>query len=145
MSTKFHVSSNGIELSSGASNEHSVQVTPSGIVVATTMEWHVVGSAGEPAYQNGWTQNAAEPLRFGVDIAGNVHVQGRADKGNDNSVVFQLPAGFRPSMLLRTQTLSSAAFDLVAVIIDVNGEVRANWNNGNGTSVNLTLPPFSSY
>src|SRR5262245_34722611 len=69
--------------------------------VATSEAWHVVGATGEPAFQNGWAnaQTKAppepEPVAFYKDHEGVVHLRGIA-AGTVETVVFQLPSGYRP-------------------------------------------------
>lgn len=63
--------------------------------------WHYVGTAGEPAFENGWINydNDTRYLnaRFRKDGDGYVHMQGLVEAGAANTVVFTLPAGYRPA------------------------------------------------
>lgn len=59
--------------------------------------WHVVGAAGEPAFQNGWASNPAEPATRFKRVAGIVYVQARVTGGANATVAFTLPAGYRPN------------------------------------------------
>jgi hypothetical protein len=62
---------------------------------------HVVGAAGEPAYENGWSIPTApvdEALSFYKDPWGVVHIQGNTSHtGASANTVFTLPAGYRPA------------------------------------------------
>ena len=63
--------------------------------------WHIVGSAGEPAYANGWTNHTVgtyTQCAFRKDNAGWVHLQGLIKSGTigDGYPPFQLPGGYRP-------------------------------------------------
>lgn len=62
-------------------------------------DWHIVGAAGEPAFQNGWGATADGPVRFFKDSLGIVHLGGRLWHGGTNSVAgsnpaFTLPPGY---------------------------------------------------
>lgn len=63
---------------------------------------HEVGALGEPAFVNSWTAAAATPdaafgpLRF-YKQNGRCYVAGSAAGGTPPSVVFTLPAGYRPA------------------------------------------------
>lgn len=79
---------------------------------------HLVGAAGEPAFENGSNNLTApglklEPVGFYKDHEGIVHLQGIAEVGkNPGGVasVFTLPAGYRPGVgaLLLLEQLSGA-------------------------------------
>lgn len=86
-------------------------------LVAPDTAWHVVGTAGEPAYQNGWsTYDAASfPIaRFRKDAAGWVHLSGLVKGGTvggpPSGTIFTLPVGYRPSKTLHIATVGTAAF-----------------------------------
>jgi hypothetical protein len=60
--------------------------------------WHEVGTPGEPGFQGGW-KNAPgfiETVAFYKDQEGVVHLKGTAAAGT-TSILFQLPAGYRPA------------------------------------------------
>ena len=66
----------------------------------TPMEpFHVVGTAGQPAFLNGWTNfgGGFSRLGFAKDSAGFVHLTGTVHAGTFAAPVFTLPAGYRPS------------------------------------------------
>jgi hypothetical protein len=64
---------------------------------ATPEAFHLVGTTGEPAFQNGWhnTGSDREAVGFYKDPGGVVHLRGAAT-GSNNMVIFQLPPGYRP-------------------------------------------------
>ncbi len=66
--------------------------------VAPSEGWHLVGTAGEPSFQNNW-QNAGTLDRVGFykDREGVVHLKGAAMGGTSNNVIFGLPPGYRPT------------------------------------------------
>lgn len=60
--------------------------------------WHVVGTSGEPQFEEKW-KNQGPPLlsvAFFKDDEGIVHLRGVATSGK-NGLVFKLPPGFRPA------------------------------------------------
>jgi hypothetical protein len=59
--------------------------------------WHLIGAAGEPAFQNSWTNYGGTwgPARF-KKIGGEVILQGLVAGGTNGAVGFTLPAGYRP-------------------------------------------------
>jgi hypothetical protein len=63
--------------------------------------FHNVGASGEPAFQNSWQNNAMTtygyPAGFYKDRVGVVHLVGRIVNGSGNTVIFQLPPGYRPA------------------------------------------------
>lgn len=58
--------------------------------------WHYVGQAGQPAFENGWSNydTAWQPIRYRKDALGYVTIEGLA-KGGTNNTIFTLPVGFR--------------------------------------------------
>ena len=61
--------------------------------------FHVVGAPGEPGFQHSWQNKGGvydEPLGFYKDRTGVVHLRGRIVPGSANTVIFQLPPGYRP-------------------------------------------------
>jgi hypothetical protein len=69
---------------------------------------HLVGSSGEPAFENGWHNTTLEglagahlnPVGFWKDHEGVVHLQGIAQVGAGTgsiTPIFTLPAGYRPA------------------------------------------------
>lgn len=55
--------------------------------------WHIVGAAGEPAFQNGW--QSVDTVKFKRD-RGVTYVRGAAGVTGVSGTVFTLPAGYRP-------------------------------------------------
>lgn len=61
--------------------------------------WHEVGAAGEPVFQNSWTNYGAghETAGFYKDVKGFVHLKGLVKNGTVGLVCFTLPVGYRPA------------------------------------------------
>jgi hypothetical protein len=97
---------------------------------------HGIGDAGEPAMQNSWTELAGG-VRFWRDESGVVRCAGYAQKASvaaATSVIFTLPAGYRPSTNSVQQPCSA----------DVGGTLEANHitvgTNGEVTWQRATAP-----
>lgn len=77
--------------------------------------WHTVGSGGsEPGFQNSWVAAAGHALRFRRD-RDRVWITGRVNTGAAESVVFTLPAGFRPATQLLMPVVVSGGVGYVQV------------------------------
>ena len=63
-------------------------------------DWHIVGSTGEPAFENDWQNftGAGRPVMFRKDAFGFIYVTGliRRTSSSTFPVVFTLPEGCRP-------------------------------------------------
>lgn len=84
----------------------------------TPEAWHVIGSAGEPAYAGTWNGNAA----FMKDLDGFVWLRGAAG-GGAAGTMFTLPAGYRPGVTsdFATSSWNGAAMVFGAVRVDTGG------------------------
>jgi hypothetical protein len=88
---------------------------------------HLIGAAGEPAFQNGWTNfNSATWSNAGYwkDPTGVVHLTGTLNGANANTIVFTLPAGYRPAL----NQFMAAANGQTAMSFEVmtTGDVKAS-------------------
>jgi hypothetical protein len=98
-------------------------------------EWHTVGASGEPGFQNGWVPfDTGRTPKF-KKIHGTVYMVGLAKSGTLNTVIFNLPIGYRQIAVtnLYIGTSSSAAF--ATLRIDSNGDVKQE--AGNNTWISL--------
>ena len=70
---------------------------PSAYAGSAIEPYHVIGEAGEPMFQNGWTNNPGyATAAFAKDPLGVVHLRGAID-GSGGTVAFTLPLGYRPA------------------------------------------------
>lgn len=60
-------------------------------------DWHYVGEAGEPAFENGWTAVGGGYFAFRIRESGVVDMQGAVENGTKGTTIFTLPSGYRPS------------------------------------------------
>ena len=100
-----------------------------------TQPWHVVGDAGEPAFQNGWVNDASfYETRFLRDDYGLVHItsEDMQRSVSAGSVVFTLPVGFRPPQRLAARVMVGTSIGFANTVgrLDIltNGQVVAQTN-----------------
>ena len=61
-------------------------------------DWHYVGDAGEPAFENGWVNGGVTDLAFRIREAGIVDIAGTVDGSSATlTTMFTVPEGYRPS------------------------------------------------
>lgn len=101
---------------------------------------HVVGAAGEPAFQGTWANTNAghQVARFWKDPMGLVHLEGAISAGTINTTAFTLPAGYRPSLAIRVATSGNGAF----ATLQINPDGTVVPLTGTATVFILTTPPF---
>lgn len=83
--------------------------------------WHTVGGGGEPAFQNGWTSRDAPQFR---KVGYTIFMRGEANAGTNNTVMFTLPTGYRPSVEINSLVVNSQGTGTSArLTIGTNGNV----------------------
>lgn len=90
-------------------------------------DWHEIGTAGEPAFENSWVNFGAaeESAAYRRDGLGLVHIKGLVKSGTVGAVpVFTLPVGFLPAGDIHFATISNDAIGKLQIFN--SGEVRAN-------------------
>lgn len=86
--------------------------------------WHPVGAVGEPAFENGWKNIAAQtPTAFRKDPSGKVYLRGSLDTGTNNSRAFYLPVGYRPPVGMYFTVLGDSGLAGNYVYIGSDGQV----------------------
>ena len=95
---------------------------------------HYIGTDGEPVFQNGWgnytpLSTSYNEVGFYKDSNNIVHLQGLVRQGTVVSVIFRLPAGYRPNKIHIIGTLSNNA--LGQVRIEADGDVVSQSPNSN--------------
>jgi hypothetical protein len=96
---------------------------------------HVIGAAGEPAFQNGWTAfSVNNKPRFRKDPLGIVHLSGILKIGAFGSPAFKLPAGYWPPAVINI--LGSTPGSPGSGMFDINndGTVVPQGNSGAGVT-----------
>jgi hypothetical protein len=77
---------------------------------------HVLGAAGEPAFQGAWVHNSGtQQVKFRKDPFGRVRLGGAAKTGTSGTVMFTLPAGYRPAFSGNFIVSASGGPALVAI------------------------------
>lgn len=85
-------------------------------VRGSSEQWHVIGAASQPAFQNSWVAfSGSDPVQYFQDANGVVHLGGLTKSGVVGSTAFTLPAGYRPLTSLRFSCVSNGAFGVVTV------------------------------
>jgi hypothetical protein len=96
---------------------------PAAVVQVLQEGWHVVGAAGEPAFTNGWLAGNPAP-RFRKDPSGQVYLDGMLQQSTiiapNGLPSFTLPAGYRPSQVVRETVWNWTGTALVTGILKIN-------------------------
>jgi hypothetical protein len=81
--------------------------------------WHVVGAAGEPAFENSWVNYGGgfSSAAFYKDPYGVVHLKGVVQLGTIGTTIFSLPSGYLPSEDLIISTRSNNASGEVRILV----------------------------
>jgi hypothetical protein len=92
----------GIGVAAAPTGGMGLALDDKGLVPALALveRWHVVGTAGEPAFENSWVNldggTSSRPARFRKDASGWVVVEGVVASGTSISTsIFTLPPGYR--------------------------------------------------
>lgn len=77
-----------------------------------------------PPFQNGWTNSLGRggPVRF-TRLNGLVHIWGGFTGGADSTVVFTLPAGYRPEFLQPMNIPTEDLLHVATCAVDSDGTV----------------------
>lgn len=109
---------------------------------ADATEWHSVGAAGEPAFENSWVNDTASGWQVTQfrRVGDTVEVRGAVESGTATSTIFTLPVGFRPPDEvghIQQSTATGAATTQVAPsgAVSVSGYIGA----GSNSNVNLNF------
>ena len=92
---------------------------------ASNEGWRVVGSSGNPGFQNGWTNYVSgySTARFKKDRQNTVFIDGLIKNGSTTNAIFNLPVGYRPvsgRMIFAVQTNPNT---IGRIDIDTSGNV----------------------
>ena len=93
-------------------------------------DWHEIGTAGEPAFQNSWVNydsGANTQAGFMKDALGYVRLKGLVKSGTIGQIIFTLPTGYRPPANINFSTVSNGAF--ACGYIGSNGNIYPNTGN----------------
>jgi hypothetical protein len=93
--------------------------------------WHYIGTAGQPAFQNGWTNLGAgsAACSYRKDPMGRVWVRGLA-QGTSNVVAFTLPVGYRPLANYSFDNLQAGGAAGTYVTVGTDGTVLVTCPSG---------------
>jgi hypothetical protein len=96
---------------------------------------HVVGTAGEPQFQNNWHNFGGNSSKAGFfkDALGIVHLKGTLSgpSGTSGATAFTLPEGYRPAeQLFLPAAGGGLAFHAAGLLILQDGQVQAGCEGG---------------
>jgi len=111
--------------------------------------WHMVGTSGEPAFQNGWGNAGIginpTNLGFAIDTGGVVHIEGQVKGGTVGAVpVFTLPAKYRPSTTIYFPIVTTNAANVITpgyVGVLTNGDVMVGVGDNKFVSLSFSFRP----
>lgn len=104
-----------------AGNAYSADVASS---LTSIEKWHYIGDAGEPGFQNGWSNYDAsashtaaqwQHVAYARDALGFVHLRGLIKGGTVGQTMFQLPTSYCPWFYHAFGVISNNAFARVTV------------------------------
>ena len=103
--------------------------TPGAVTIATENK-HFIGAAGEPQFQNGWS-NCGSPWKnaaFYKDPFGIVHLEGFISNGTGSSIAFTLPSGYTPAeeTAFADMGATGGTTECTGVRISSNGNVQVD-------------------
>jgi hypothetical protein len=109
-----------------AANASTLSGKPASAFAGSQVEpTHRVGTAGQPAFENAWSNFGAglAPVGFYKDPLGLVHLVGTISRTGEGGVsAFVLPPGYRPADSIGLPLANSAGIGITSV--DPDGEVR---------------------
>jgi hypothetical protein len=112
-----------------------------GDVTKADTVWHEVGAAGEPPFQNGWTNYGSGFTGGGFRRMpdGTVHLRGLVRSGTMGAPIFTLPVGYRwdGATYCHLPVMSNNA--LASLLMNSNGELSL----GTGSNVWVDLAAIS--
>jgi len=104
---------------------------------AATPPWIEIGSAGAPAFQNGWVNfgSGEETAAFSINAFNECFMKGLVKSGTVGSPIFTLPFGL--AGIRRFAIISNSAAG--QLVIDTSGNVFASTPTVPGSSVSLNI------
>lgn len=107
-------------------------------------DWHEIGATNEPAFQNSWANEGTagnETAAFKKTPQGSLLLKGYIDSGTitDGTVVFTLPAGYRPTNNVRVSGVyvQGSAENSYHLVIQTDGDVTIEGVSGASPALSL--------
>jgi hypothetical protein len=104
--------------------------------------YHLVGGAGEPAFQNSWANfgGAHATAGFYIQPDGWVRLKGLVASGTDNTTIFTLPSGYRPPVNIPFTSISNGT--VCTIEVDPTGTVgkTSGGSNAHVSLAGITFP-----
>jgi hypothetical protein len=98
---------------------------PSAFASSSVEATHLIGAAGEPAFQNSWSNfgSGTATAGFYKDPWGGVHLKGLIASGTTPAVIFTMPSGYAPSEISYFPVMTCGGYG--DIIVEPNGDVRS--------------------
>jgi hypothetical protein len=113
-------------------------------MVKLQSDWHIVDTAGEPAYEGTWATTGSDAAGFKKNTDNTLSLRGVIDTGADTTTVFTLPEEYRPATQITVMIYNIAIFTggLAHLTITTGGAVSVNYNssNDNVSLYNVRIP-----
>jgi microcystin-dependent protein len=117
----------------GPTGAQGPQGIPGNSVTVPMDTWHQIGTAGEPAFTNGFSGSVA----FRKDPLGKVYIKGNLTGGVGGAIAFTLPANYRPQWTYNAAVPTNNGNSTGLVQIAGNGTVAVNINVTGATNTYL--------
>lgn len=95
--------------------------------LANLEDWHEVGAADEPPFENSWVNfdtTTHQQARFRKDPFGTVFVEGVVKNGTMAAAIFTLSAGYRPGRRLVFSAMTGGTDADAEVDVETSGVVK---------------------
>ncbi len=91
----------------------------------TDTGWLYVGSGDPlaPDWQNGWSAGSETLVSFFLDSEGVVRFRGTVAGGDDGTVAFTLPVGYRPEYAQKFVGAGDFPGNMILIVIGTGGDV----------------------
>jgi len=135
-----------IILDNGAATEQFQALLEEIEQFSSVEDWHIVGNANEPAFQNSWDNigGGDAVAAFYKDSFGRVYIKGHVDTGASGTAVFTLPQDYRPSEIVEftchTTSGGGGSGGHSYAVITTDGDVTLTMS---GTSIDVSMDNIS--
>jgi hypothetical protein len=123
-----------------AKNASSLGGAPASAYLNRSEPQHVIGTAGEPAFESGFSDaGPGSSPSFWKDDAGVVHLRGAVESGTatDNDPIFTLPPGYRPRAPYADFVVAGTVGNYNTLSVEDTGEVFFFAGTGSAAYVSL--------
>lgn len=103
-----------------------------------------VGATGNAQFANSWVNYSGSDAAaaYMKDLSGFVHLKGTVKSGTLNSVIFTLPAGYRPQEYENFAVVCNGAFGVINIAPSGDVKMQAGGSNAYITLSGITFRAF---